>query len=162
LVQREEIAAVQGSPIKDTNTSGRSDGSVQISQCYYAAEQSNRSVSLALTTSDGTAGGKARVKDSWQQMFSGKDEDADERKGDKEKRESLREQSHEKGEEKKVPPKKIEGLGGEAYWVGSPVGGALYVFIKDAILRISLGGPDQEPVRIDKSKTLLQKAIQRL
>ena len=64
--------------------------------------------------------------------------------------------------EKRVPPKKVDGIGEEAYWSGNRFGGALYVLAKDAIVRISVGGPDNEQIKIDKSKALALKALERL
>jgi len=58
--------------------------------------------------------------------------------------------------------KRIDGLGDDARWSGNGVGGALYVLKNDAILRISLGGKDNEQTRIEKSKALAQKALGRL
>ncbi len=74
------------------------------------------------------------------------------------------EHAEEKGEkeEKRVPPKKIEGLGDDAYWVGTRVGGTLYVLKKGAFIRLSLGGPDSQEMKIEKSKKLAEKALGRL
>ena len=65
-------------------------------------------------------------------------------------------------EEKAAPPQKIDGLGDEAFWTGNRVGGALYVLKKDIFIRISIGGPDNEETKINKSKALAQKALERL
>ncbi len=161
LLTREEIQAVQGSPITGTVPSGRSDAGIRVSQCYFAAEQSNKSVSLTVTQSDVSNADKNRIKDLWKQTFGREHGDEKESAANKEKRESLREQSREKEEEKGPPPKKIEGVGDEAYWVGSRVGGALYVLKKDTYIRVSVGGPDDEKGKIDKSKALAEKAIDR-
>ena len=68
-----------------------------------------------------------------------------------------------KGEEEEgIPPTKIDGIGEAAYWMGSRVGGALYVLKKDAFIRISVGGADTQEAKIDKSKALAQKALDRL
>lgn len=40
--------------------------------------------------------------------------------------------------------------------------GALYVFSKNSILRLSLGGPEDEETKIKKLKALAQNAINRL
>jgi hypothetical protein len=71
-----------------------------------------------------------------------------------------------KGEEeeegKARPAKKLEGLGDEAYWDGSRVGGTLYVLKGDVFLRISVGGSDDEEARLRKSKALAEKAFAHL
>ena len=81
--------------------------------------------------------------------------------GDEERREEKN--AREGGEEleRKIPPKKIDGVGDEAYWSGNRFGGALYVLTKDVIIRVSVGGPNNEQTKIDKSKALAQKAIDR-
>jgi hypothetical protein len=56
-----------------------------------------------------------------------------------------------------VPPKKIEGIGDEAFWASNRFGGVLYVLKGDAFISISLGGPDSEQTKIDKSKALAKK-----
>ena len=61
-----------------------------------------------------------------------------------------------------APPKKIGGIGEEAFWSGGRFGGALYVLKGDLFIRISVGGPDNEETKIEKSKTLAQKALDRL
>lgn len=163
LLKREEIQTVQGSAIKDTVSSERADGGVRVSQCYYTAEESNRSVSLAVTQSESDGAGKQKIKESWEQMFGGLTADRKKQDADKEKKESLREQPRGgEEEEKRVPPRKIEGLGDDAYWIGSRVGGTVYARKKNAFIRISLGGPEEGEAKIDKSKALAEKALQRL
>jgi hypothetical protein len=61
-----------------------------------------------------------------------------------------------------VPPQKISGVGDEAYWTASRVGGALYVLKGNTYLRISIGGSSDQASQTKKSKTLAQKALARL
>jgi hypothetical protein len=74
------------------------------------------------------------------------------------------EKDEKEGEEKerRTPPKKIEGLGDDAYWASNRFGGILYVLKGEAFISISVGGADSEQVKIDKSKTLAKKAIEHL
>jgi len=65
-------------------------------------------------------------------------------------------------EEKKNPLKKVEGVGEKAFWSGNRFGGALYVLKGDVFIRISVGGPDNEETKIEKSKGLAEKALGRL
>jgi len=152
LITKDEIQSIQGSPINDTKSSENAEGAFRVSQCYYAATESSKSVSLAVTNS---GPGKRSPKDFWKETFGGH--------SDKDKKESLREQAKGKETEREsTPPKKIDGIGEEAYWLGNRVGGALYVLKKDVFIRISVGGPDNEETKINKSKALAQKAIGRL
>jgi hypothetical protein len=61
-----------------------------------------------------------------------------------------------------LPPKKIDGIGDEAYWTAGRIGGALYILKDDTFIRISVGGRDKEETKIDKSKALAEKALRRL
>ena len=53
-------------------------------------------------------------------------------------------------------------IGEEAYWAPNRFGGVFYVLKGDAFISISVGGPDDEETKINKSKALAQKALQRL
>jgi hypothetical protein len=164
LIKNAEIEAVQGSPVTETKSSGHSDGGFRASQCFYAAT-SNNSVSLAVTQGDPDSSAKRSPRDFWKETFGRYENEEKEREGDKEKRESLREERRKEGKEEEAPrPKKISGVGDEAFWSGSGVGGALYVLNKekDVFIRISVGGADKEETRINKSKALAQKALERL
>jgi hypothetical protein len=164
LLTNEEIGAVQGSPIKDKKGSEQANGLIRTSQCYFGAEQSNRSVSLAITQPNAPSSEPKAARSAWEQSF-GEYEGAGKEREDekeKEKKESLKKQKGEEEEHEGAPPKKIEGIGEEAFWAGSRVGGALYVLKGDLYIRISLGGPDAEEARIEKSKELVKKALGRL
>jgi hypothetical protein len=59
-------------------------------------------------------------------------------------------------------PRPIPGLGEEAYWVGSPLAGALYVLQGDLFVRISVGGILKESMRIAKSESIANAVLPRL
>ena len=150
LLTKAEIQAIQGSAITETKASQHSEGSLRISQCYFAAEESNKSVSLVVTQADPDHPGSRTPKDFWKETFGRGSIEEKEHAGDKEEKE------HE------ALPVKIEGIGDEAYWVGTRVGGALYAIKKSAFIRISVGGPDSQEAKIGKSKKLAEKALERL
>jgi hypothetical protein len=158
LLQNQEIETVQGSPIKETKNSVRSDGSFRVSQCFYTAKDSSRSVSLTVTQRNPDSSVKRSPREFWKETFGRSTAEVKEKEGDEEKRESLRERDEEQG----PPPKKIENLGDDAYWSANRVGGALYVLKGDVFIRISLGGPDNEQTKLEKSKKLMQEALNRL
>jgi hypothetical protein len=171
LLTKEEIETVVGSPIKETKSSSNADAGLRTSQCFYTAAEFAKSVSLAMTQRDGSAAGNRGPKQFWEDTFGhydsdgkeGRSEDGKDQDADKTKRESLREQKRSEGEEEeRTPPKKITGVGDEAFWSGNRVGGALYVLRKDAFIRVSVGGADKEDAKIEKCKALAQKAINRL
>ena len=163
LLTKEEMEAIVGSPLKDAKSSKRSSGGLRISQCFYTTAESNKSVSLEVIQSDPDSPEKRSPKDFWTETFGRSVTKKKESDGDKEKRESLREQSRGKEQEREsIPPKKIDGTGDEAYWMGNRVGGALYVLKKDAFIRISVGGADSEENKIKKSQALAEKVLTRL
>jgi hypothetical protein len=164
LIQNAEIEAIQGSPIKETKSSGRSNGGVHTAQCFYTAAEFSKSISLSVTLPDPGSSANRSIRDFWKQTFvrSEEAEKEKEREGDKEKKESLREQKREKGEEEGAPLRKINGVGEDAYWSGNRVGGALYVLKKETFIRISVGGADDAETKIKKSRLLAEKALGRL
>jgi len=163
LITKEQIEAVMGSPIKETKSSGSSNGAFRVSQCFYTATEFSKSVSLAVTQSDHSAKAKRTPKEFWEETFGRYEGEAKEHEGDKEKKESPPEERRGEGEEKEgIPPKKINGIGDDAFWTSNRFGGALYLLKKDTFIRISVGGPDKEETKIDKSKALAQKALERL
>jgi hypothetical protein len=48
LIEKAEIEAIQGSPIKETKSSARPEGDLRVSQCFYTEADFSRSVTLAL------------------------------------------------------------------------------------------------------------------
>ena len=163
LITKQEIETIQGTQIKETTSSVRSDAGFRVSQCFYTAEDFSKSVSLAVTQRDLGSSSKHSVKDFWNETL-GRAADAEkESRGDKQESESSRQDVRRQGEEKVfIPPKKIDGIGDDAFWSPNPVGGAIYVLKKDVFIRISIGGPDNEEGKLDKSKALARKAIDRL
>ena len=118
-------------------------------QCLFTTAEFSKSVSLALVRSDPKQGSARSPKDFWKEKFDPyEDEEPKTNSGDE--------------KEKGSAPKKIEGLGDDAYWVGNRFGGILYVLKGDAFISIGFGGTDDEETRLKKSKVLAQKALQRL
>lgn len=155
LITREEIQAIQGSPIKETKSTETSDGMFRVSQCFFTGAELSRSVTLIVTQREANSGDKRSAKDLWEGKFARYKRDEKQGEGDKDKQKG--------GEEgKRNPPEKIADIGEEAFWIRSGPGGGLYVLKKDAFIFISLGGPDPLESKIDKTKALAQKAIERL
>jgi hypothetical protein len=163
LITKQEIETIQGSRIKETKSSVRSDAGFRVSQCLYTAEDFSKSVSLAVTQRDPTSSRKRSVNDFWNETFGRFTDTEKNSNSDNEERKSLGEQAHRGGEERVfIPPKRIDGIGDDAFWSPNPVGGAVYVLKKDVFVRISIGGRDDEQGKLDKSKALARKAIDRL
>jgi hypothetical protein len=162
LLEKKEIEAIQGSPIKETKSSAGSDGGFRVSQCFYTAEEFSKSVSLAVTQSDTVSPRKRSPRKFWKETFGRYAGDEKERERNQEEKENLGDQARQEEREESLPPKKIDGIGDEAYWTAGRMGGALYILKDDTFIRISVGGQDKEETKIDKSKALAEKALRRL
>src|SRR6476469_1117361 len=119
MLTNEDIQAVQGETIKSTKPSEKSAAGLSVSQCYFELPTTANSIVLTITRK--AAGGRDPSQ-SWHDIFHGE----------------RRSERKEEGEEKE--PLKIEGVGDEAFWTGTTIGGALYVLKGNSYLRISVGG----------------------
>jgi hypothetical protein len=158
LITNDEVQKIQDSPVKDTKPSESADSSFRMSQCFYSTEVFNKSVSLAVTQRNPDSTSARDPKTFWKETFGRYEGQVKEREGDEEKKKSLTEEDEERG----TPPKRIEGVGDDAWWSANRMGGALYVLKNNVFIRISLGGPDTEEAKIEKSKSLVAKALSRL
>lgn len=155
LVSKEDVGAIQMATMTETKSSAGWYGDLVMSQCYYTAKEPNKSVSLALIQSDGRSR-DSNPRQYWNHVF-GAFKAGEGRELEREKEEKPAQSSEEK--ERKVPPKKIEGVGEQSYWSGNRFGGSLYVLAKEMILRISVGGPEDEETKISRSKAIAAKAL---
>jgi hypothetical protein len=149
LITLEEIQTIQGSPTRETKNSARSDGGFRVSQCFYTATEFSKSVNFAVVQRDPDHPGKRSPRDFWKEKFDPYQNEEPKTKTGEEK-------------EQGPAPKKIDGIGEEAFWVSNRFGGTLYVLKGDAFISIGLGGTDDEETKLTKSKALAQKALQRL
>ncbi len=116
-----------------------------MSQCYF--ELPTTVNSIVLTVTQKAEGADARdPKQNWQELFH---RDKSSEKKRKEIKRSKR-------------PEKIEGVGDEAFWTGTRVGGALYVLKGNSFFRLSVGGGGDRAEKIEKSKALAQSVLKRL
>ncbi len=141
LFTAQELQAAQGEALSQTTPTTPGVGDYTIAQCYFALPTNTNSVVITVAQRGSGPGGK-EPREFWEETFH--------REGGKE--------GEREEEEEKRPPLKVEGVGEEAYWVGSAVGGALYVLKGDLYLRVSTGGKEQ----IERSKKLAQIALAKL
>jgi hypothetical protein len=141
MLTSEDIQAVQGEALKSAKPSERSSAGLNVSQCYFELPTTANSIVLTVTRK---ASEGRDPTESWRLIF----------------HEEHHPQRKEEGEEKE--PVKIDGLGDEAFWTGTKIGGALYVLKGNCYLRISVGGAGDQAAKIEKSKALAQKVLARL
>ncbi len=151
LLTSADIQAVQGEPLKTTKPSQLAGHEFVIDICYYELPTPSNSVSVSLAQPNRDK--KDSVREFWQNTF------GDSEHGRKEKeREGAGEGEIEKG----AQAQKISGLGEEAFWFSSPIGGVLYVLKGDHYIRLSVGGKGTSEAKLNKSKALAKKAVARL
>ena len=166
LLNGKEIEAVQGEAVRETKLSGQAGGGLQISQCFFALPTFSNSISL-LVAQKGDGADAKDPKEFWRETFKkgAAEEKEREREREREKERDKNKKARGRGEEEEeegTPPQKVAGVGDDAYWIGSRVGGALYVLKGSAYVRISIGGAGDQSNKTNKSKRLAQKAIARL
>src|SRR5207253_9170705 len=144
LVSKEEVASVQEAPVNETKSSEHSDGVLRVSQCFYTAAEFSKSVILALVQPDSKQRSERSPKDFWREKFgpyNGHQKERDEKPETK------------SAEKQQGPaPKKIDGLGADAYWVSSRLGGVLHVLIGGAFFPFGIGGSDVEEDNLQKQE----------
>jgi hypothetical protein len=143
LLTTEEIEKVQGEAFKNTKASEKSASGLVVGQCYFELPIVSNSIVLTVTrkAEDGRD-----PSESWKEIFH---------------RETPREKKEE-GEENEKEAQKVEGIGDEAFWTGTRVGGALFVLKGNVYLRISVGGAGDQAQKLEKSKKLAESALKRL
>lgn len=155
LLTSAEIEAVQGEPVKETKASVQLNGEMLVSECLFHTTNFPKSVSVALAVpASATALAPRKF---WQKQFHAPDVEED-----KMRPAGKKAQKPEPEDEEARKPRRIEGLGEEAYWVGTPITGALYVLQGNNFVRISIGGVGEESMRIEKSKILAGAVVKRL
>jgi Protein of unknown function (DUF1573) len=155
-----EIESIQGEPLKTPSGSSKIENGMIQSQCYFGLPNSANSISLVVTQRAEGADGRS-PKQFWEQAFHR--EQKEEKERDEEKRAEKKQDAGKQGEEEEAPPpKKITGVGEEAFWTGNRFGGALYVLRGDTFIRVSVGGAGDESSKIEKSKKLARMVLKRL
>jgi len=162
LLISDDLKNVQGEAFKEAQRSDRRDGEFIVAQCYYSLPTTSNSVVLNVTTAnEGQSPRSPRVF--WETTFGRDEVKGGDREREKEKERERAAKSKEGGEEEEgAPPEKVNGVGDEAFWIASRVGGALYVLKKDQFFRISVGGAGDEKTKLKKSKTLAQQVLKRI
>lgn len=145
LIEKSEIASVQGAPVQSEVPSTQAGNALAISQCYFtvASPDGSKNLSVHLEVIQADAKSPKAATEYWEKAFSSKGES-------------------DEAEKEASKPLPIPGVGEEAFWVGNTRAGALYALKKARIVRVSVGGPDDMKTKLEKSKTLIAKVLKRL
>jgi hypothetical protein len=182
LLSDEEVREVQGEAPTGAQGSEHFAGGLSMSQCLYLLPTFSRSVILEVVRAapDAPAGALMVY---WRKRFHPEAVEGRERERElKEERERKREEQlereraagqvreggHEGGEEEggeeeeDERPRRVRGLGQEAYLTASRRGATLYVLKGDAVVRVALGGAEEGDARLKKAAALAGKVLKRL
>jgi len=152
LLTSADVQAIQGEPVQQTVPSSQPGGGLKMWQCLFRTAVPSKSVSVSVASPLSIS-----PRGFWQKQFH--DGRPAERETEKtEKKSGGRKEEEEGG----TRPRSVTGVGEEAYWVGGPMVGALYVLKGKTFLRISVGGVREESERIKKSIALARLALKRL
>ena len=155
MLTRADVQKIQGDAVQESKPSTPPAGGLIMSQCLFRTANPSKSVSVAIALPGSTS-----PRAFWHKQFPSTKPSAEDAA---EKKRAAGSKEEKKGEEEEsTRPRTIQGIGEQAYWVGGPMTGALYVLKGDAFLRISVGGVREEPARIEKSVALARLALKRL
>jgi hypothetical protein len=138
LLTPTDLKDVRGGELVESKASDQSDGSLIIHQCFFRLAEFSKSVSVGA----GTVG-----RAHWERMFA---ERSDSKEEDRER------------EGRGNARQRVRGLGNEAYWLPTPVGGTLYVRQGENLLRIAVGGSASDADRLAKASALARRALPRM
>jgi hypothetical protein len=161
LIEKSEVAAVQGLDVQQVQPTAQKSGDLYVSQCYYtvvsADGSKNFSVYVQLIRPDPKGARTRARREFWAARFG---REGRERRREAEERGGAREEEAEAIN----APVRVAGVGDEAFWLGSSRGGALYVLKRDkeSVLRVTAGGEGGARADVEKAKTLAKKALARL
>jgi hypothetical protein len=158
LLTSAELQAAVGEPLAEARSSAQPGGRIRTSQCLFRTPTFAKSVSLIVAT-PGVGTSTSTPREFWRNQFHPTRKKEEDTAGEPAELPSASDVELERDARK---PRAVFGLGDEAFWVGSPISGALYVLQGDAFLRVSVGGIPEESSRLAKSKMAASAAIARL
>lgn len=157
MLSSAEIQAVQGERVEESKASPQSNDGLAMSECLFRTTTPAKSVSLALALP-----GKQNPADFWRKHFHAETDASRPVKPAKAVKSKSQNEKEQIREEEGTRPRPITGVGDEAFWMGSPISGALYVLRGNSFIRVSVGGVRDESARIKKSVALARSALKRI
>jgi hypothetical protein len=142
LLTGEEIEAATGAAMKEAIPQRAIEDGFVIAQCNFTMPVLTDSVTLRVIQrgSDANARDPRQV---WQETFA-------------------RDLERAIKERKEGPPVRVGNLGDEAFWMGGPELGGLYVLKGNRYFRLGIGGEPNQEVKIEKATKLAQAILARM
>ena len=142
LLSNDEIAAVQGEAPARALLVGESAGPLSVSQCNFLLPTGSNSLSIRVVERGKGAEGRD-PREVWRETFHAPPADS----ADKRYARDFQ---------------KVEGVGEEAFWLGNRKSGGLHVLSGDRYIRVSVGGQEEIPAKIEKTSKLARHVLPRL
>jgi hypothetical protein len=162
LMTAAEVGQIQRANIVSTQLNEVPTGQFVTSQCYYTSAEPDCSVTIAIIQRDPLRVSTDSIRKYWQDVYVASGEPAQVQETGHEVRKETRAGGEEEEEKRALRAIKIDGVGEGAYWSGNRFGGVLYVLQREKIVRLSVGGPAKTEEKLEKSKALAQKVLNRL
>ncbi len=161
LLSSSDISSVQGEPVSAATGDKKTNGSFVISECFYKLPTFNKSVSVDVMSAGGNSDAASEF---WNKRFHNVDPDTDELEARTDAAPKNSNTGHAEADEDRLksPPVPVPGLGDEAFWTGSQINGSLYIRHRSDIIRLSIGGSDDQSVKIEKAKILGARVLSKL
>ncbi|CAN5706376.1 hypothetical protein BH20VER1_BH20VER1_20640 [soil metagenome] len=131
-----------GAAVKETTPTRQEGEGFILSQCYFTLPVLTDSVTLRLTQR-GNGADARDPRQVWQEIFERDLQKAVEKR-------------------KKAPPVKVEEVGDEAYWLGGPEAGGLYVLKGNRYFRLGFGGEPNQERKIEKATQMARAILERM
>jgi hypothetical protein len=181
MLSAEDVREVQGEAPQDAQGSEHLVGGLSMSQCFYRLPTFSKSINVELIRGEEGREG-ATLEEFWalrfhpeavkkreleRELLEEQERELERQKERERANGQVREGGHKEkeheGEEEEPRPQRVAGLGEEAYWSGNQITGALSVLTrKNAIVRVSLGGPESRDEKIKKASALARKLLKQL
>lgn len=159
LIADEEMISVQKDQIKKKTNSSKVSGALLVSQCFYEMNDYPKSISFQITQPSANAAVKADIREIWEKQYKREPEADNDREEEQERDKDKKDSGKKETESSRL---NVPNLGDEALHVGNRLSESLYVLKGNNILRIGIGGTDNEKVRFEKLKKLAEYALKRL
>lgn len=157
LLSNSVIKSVQSESLKQAKGSQTQNSSMITSQCFYTLSTFTNSISLTVNLPLPGNSSQTSPRDLWKKWFHPEASGSREANADID----APQRKEEEAEEKSAAPLPVSGLGDEAFWVRRFVG-TLYVLKGDVILRLSIGGKQDDAARLRKAQLLAKSALENL
>ena len=179
LISAEEFREVEGEEPSDAQGTEHTAAGLSMSQCFYRLPTFSKAVNLEVVRPAEGAPADA-LKNSWGKLFGPDSLASRERRlareeAAKAEREELLKREREAGgfreggkrrkkdrETEDAPPRRVEGVGLEAFWAGNRTAASLYVLSKGVVLRVSPAAGEEEDVKLRKASELARRVLKRL